>query len=85
MSTFPLMRSGIEIVTINDIGDVENALLSMWPENRIPVAEFHSMLTLADVNLLKFHAGVDRTYYSIREIADLIWERSNYERNVEPT
>jgi hypothetical protein len=79
------MRSGIEIVTINDIGDVENALLSMWPENRIPVAEFHSMLTLADVNLLKFHAGVDRTYYSIREIADLIWERSNYERNVEPT
>jgi hypothetical protein len=79
------MRSGIEIVTINDIGDVENALLSMWPENRIPVPEFHSMLTVADISILKFHVGCNRTFYSIREIADLIWERSNYERNADPT
>lgn len=83
MATLPLMRQGVELVTINDISDVENALLSMWPENRIPVAEFHSMLTRNDISVLKYHVGINRTYYSIREIADLIWERSNYERKVD--
>lgn len=76
----PLMRDDIEAVEIHDKGDVERTLLLMWPENRIPVDEFHAMLTPADISMLKYNVGCGRTFYSIREIADLIWKCSNYER-----
>ncbi|WP_367971623.1 hypothetical protein RJD38_14875 [Vibrio scophthalmi] len=79
----PLMREGVEAVEVHDKADVERILLEMWPENRIPVDEFHAMLTHADISLLKYHVGCGRTFYAIREIADLIWKCSNYERSDE--
>ncbi len=83
MSTLPLMRPGVEVVHINDISDVENALLSMWPDKVIPAHEFHSILTPNDISTLKYHLGRNRVNYSVREMADLIWERSNYERDID--
>ncbi|HHP0469562.1 TPA: hypothetical protein ACRZ6V_001218 [Vibrio harveyi] len=81
--SMPLMRAGIEGIPVYDKEDVERILLEMWPDNRIPAHEFHAMLAPADISVLKYHVGCGRTYYAIREIADLIWKCSNYERSDE--
>ncbi|UJZ95031.1 hypothetical protein IHC87_06715 [Photobacterium damselae subsp. damselae] len=59
---------------------MEAVLRQMWPDGRIPVQEFHSKLTKADISILKYQLGRSRTYYGISELADLIWSRSNYEQ-----
>ncbi|EGU36915.1 MULTISPECIES: hypothetical protein [Vibrio] len=83
MSSASMMKPGLEPVIIHDKEDVEKVLLQMWPENRIPAHEFHEMLTPNDISILKAYTGCGRTYYSINEIAEIIWTRSNYE-NSEP-
>ncbi|MCX2788367.1 hypothetical protein [Vibrio sp. Sgm 5] len=83
VSPVELLRAGVEIVPISDMDDIERTLLEMWPDKRIPAHEFQAMLDPLDISILKYHVGCERTFYGIREIAELIWKLSNYEQSRE--
>lgn len=77
------VKQGLEIVPINSKDDVRAALVDMYPENRIPAEEFLSNLSQPDQSVLKHHVGIERSYYGIDEITDLIWRLSNYEQSAD--
>lgn len=83
MTVVKLKHPDSELVLVNDRDDIEAILREMYPENRIPAEEFHRGFNKMSVSFLKYKLGRQRTYYSISEIADLIWSCSNYEQCIE--
>ncbi|NOU49963.1 hypothetical protein HG263_05360 [Pseudoalteromonas sp. JBTF-M23] len=67
------------IVSPQSVEDVEVILKSHWPEGWIPVSEFFEKFGIGriDQNVIKSELGcVD--VFKLVDVADLIWDRSNY-------
>ncbi|MGQ3662056.1 hypothetical protein [Citrobacter braakii] len=66
----------VTIVSPETHEELLTVLEHMWPDHRIPAAEFLAMLgdvTPLTRRVLTFHAGSGRTWYNTREVADLLW------------
>ncbi|MCG7551337.1 hypothetical protein [Pseudoalteromonas sp. Of7M-16] len=68
-----------EVINPESVEDVENILRQHWPDGWIPAKELFERFNInqIDRNHIKSHLGnVD--VFKIADMADLIWDNSNY-------
>ncbi|MNF28232.1 hypothetical protein D3C85_729330 [compost metagenome] len=69
-----------EVVSPSSQEELQALLEEMWPDKRIPAHEFHELMDMntPDRSILKSHLGLNRSWYNTHELAEWLWQRSNF-------
>ena len=71
--------SRYKVIEVHTQEKLEELLELMWPDRRIPAKELFARFgSPVDAAIIKSDLGIDRNWYTPRELAEYFWNRSNY-------